>query len=79
MNKMADLTQVRDLPRILWVKDWYDLNSRTAVLLDVVEYESLIERLQVLQDIQTAEAQIAAGYGIPHAEVERRLKQTIGR
>jgi hypothetical protein len=61
------------------VKDRYYLNSRTAVLLDVVEYESLIERLHVLEDIQLAETQIAAGYGIPHAEVERRLKQRIRR
>ena len=44
-----------------------------AVLLDVGEYERLVERAEVLEDIRVAEEQIAHGEGIEHDEVERRL------
>ena len=44
-----------------------------AVLLDVGEYERLVERAEVLEDIRVAEEQIARGEGIEHDEVERRL------
>lgn len=44
-----------------------------AVLLDVAEYERLVERAEVLEDIRVAEEQIARGEGIEHEEVERRL------
>ena len=33
-----------------------------AVMLDVAEYESLIERVELLTDIQKGEAQIKQGY-----------------
>ena len=44
-----------------------------AVLLDVTEYERLVERAELLEDIRVAEEQIARGEGIEHEEVERRL------
>jgi antitoxin YefM len=47
-----------------------------AVLLDVVEYESLLERLELLQDIHTAETQIKEGKGISH---DSARKQLLGR
>ena len=50
-------------------------NGRSAaVLLDVEVYESLIEEVAVARDIRTAEAQLDAGMGIPHADVEKRLR-----
>jgi prevent-host-death family protein len=50
-------------------------NGRSAaVLLDVQVYESLIEEVAVTRDIRTAEAQLDAGMGIPHAAVEKRLR-----
>jgi len=45
----------------------------TAVLLDVVVYEALMERLALLEDIRTAEAQIVEGKLISQEEVERSL------
>jgi antitoxin YefM len=44
-----------------------------AVLLDVVEYERLIERAEVLEDIRIAEEQIARGEGIEHDVAEQQL------
>ncbi len=37
-----------------------------AVLLDVVKYEELIEKLELLQDIHTAERQMMDGKGVSH-------------
>lgn len=37
-----------------------------AVLLDVVEYETLVEKSEVLQDIHTAERQLEEGKGLGH-------------
>lgn len=37
-----------------------------AVLLDVAEYERLVERVEVLEDIRLAEEQIARGEGVDH-------------
>lgn len=37
-----------------------------AVLLDVVKYEELLEKLELLQDIHTAERQMTDGKGVSH-------------
>ena len=47
-----------------------------AVLMDVVEFETLIQRLELLEDIQTGESMIDAGKGIPH---DKALKMVLGR
>jgi prevent-host-death family protein len=46
-----------------------------AVLLDVEVYEALIDEVALLRDVRTAEAQLDAGMGIPHAIVEARLRE----
>lgn len=50
-----------------------------AVLLDVAEYETLMERLELLEDIQLAERQIEEGKSVGHDEarnaVLKRLKK----
>lgn len=43
-----------------------------AVLLDVGEYEALIERVETLEDVHAAERQMEAGEGIAHEEAEAR-------
>jgi prevent-host-death family protein len=45
----------------------------TAVLVDVVEYQSMIEKLELLQDIQLAEQQISEGKYLSDSQVEKRL------
>ena len=39
-----------------------------AVLLDIAHYEVLMERLETLQDIRTAEQQLSDGKGVPHEQ-----------
>jgi len=47
-----------------------------AVLLDVSEYEVLMRRMEVLEDIHVAEKQLSQGKGISH---ESALKKVLAR
>lgn len=44
-----------------------------AVVLDVSEYEALIDKIEFLEDVQTAEQQLDAGLGIPHEKAKRNV------
>lgn len=46
----------------------------SAVLMDVAEYELLLQKLELLTDIQIAEKQVEEGLGISHEEVKKRLR-----
>ncbi len=43
----------------------------SAILLDVKEYQSMIDKIEVLEDIKLAEEQINSGSGISHSKVKR--------
>lgn len=45
-----------------------------AVLLDVGAYDALIERLELLEDIQIAEEQIREKKTISHAQIKKQLR-----
>ena len=47
-----------------------------AVLLDVAHYETLMDRIETMQDIRAAEQQLSDGKGIPH---DRALDQALKR
>ena len=46
-------------------------------LPEEVDVDALTERLYLLQKIDDAEMEIAAGKGIPHDEVRRRLAKWL--
>jgi prevent-host-death family protein len=46
-----------------------------AVLLDVGAYEALVDEVAVARDVRAAEAQLDAGLGISHEDVEARLRE----
>lgn len=48
-----------------------------AVVVDIHEFEAMRERLSLLEDIARAEAQLAAGEGIPHEEAKARILERI--
>ena len=50
-----------------------------AVLLDVSEYEKLLAKLELLQDIHTGEDQIDSGEGIAHSVARKKALKRIGR
>lgn len=50
-----------------------------AVLLGVAEYERLVERAELLEDVRIAEEQIASGEGIEHDEARQRVLARLRR
>ena len=48
-----------------------------AVLLDVSEYERMIDKFELINDIETATKQIDEGRGIAHEKVRKHLKSRI--
>ena len=50
-----------------------------AVILDAFEYETLLERLELLTEIQAGEGQINAGRGIEHEAARKHVMETLTR
>ena len=50
-----------------------------AVMLDVSEYEDLLERLELLSDIQTAETQLQKGEGRSHQDARDKILESLDR
>ncbi len=50
-----------------------------AVLIDVSEFESMSQRLELLEDIATGEAMIDEGRGIPHKKAREMVLKRISR
>jgi len=44
-----------------------------AILLDVSEYEAMVDKIEVLEDIKLAEVQISNGLEISHQDVKKRF------
>lgn len=50
-----------------------------AVLIDVAEFESMSQRLELLEDITAGESQIDAGKGIPHTKAHKMVLERISK
>lgn len=72
----AFLRQVHDTKRPLVITQH---GKGVAVLLDVDEYEAMLEKMELLEDIQTAENQIEKGKGIEHAKAKAHVLKRIGK
>jgi antitoxin YefM len=48
-----------------------------AVLLNITEYERLVERSELAEDIRIAEAQLERGKGIDHAEAKQEVLKKL--
>ena len=44
-----------------------------AILLEVSEYEAMIDKIEILEDIKLAESQISKGLGISNKDVKKRF------
>jgi prevent-host-death family protein len=51
----------------------------SAVLLDVNDYEQMIETIEILQEINQAREELAAGKGIPHEEAMASIREHLNR
>lgn len=50
-----------------------------AVLLDAAEYEALLERADLLDDVRIAEAEVAAGKGLAHTKAKAAVLAQLRR
>ena len=75
-NAARFLQQVRETRRPLVLTQH---GKSAAVLLDVEQYESLVEELEVVRDIRKGREELARGEGIPHEDAVRALRERLGR
>lgn len=68
-NAAAVVRQVRDTKRPVVLTQ---RGKGAAVLMDVGEYEALVERVALLEDVQAAERQLEAGGGVAREGAEAR-------
>ena len=55
-------------------------NGRSsAVVIDVDEYESLLEKIELLQDVQIARQQLEQGLGIDHKSAKEMILKNINQ
>jgi len=75
-NAAGFLDQVRSTKRPLVLTQH---GKSAAVVLDVAEYEALVDELEVIRDIRQAKAELARGDAIPHEEVVAELRARLAR
>jgi prevent-host-death family protein len=68
------LKQVRDTKRPLIITQH---GKGAAVLLDVGEYESMQEKIELLKDIQVSVGQIENGEGIDHQNAKEMILKRV--
>ena len=70
------LKQVHDTKRPMIITQH---GKGVAVLLDVNEYESMQEKIELLQDIQTSISQMESGAGIGHDDAKAMVLKRAGK
>jgi antitoxin YefM len=75
-NAAELIEQLRDSGRPLVLTQ---RGHSAAVVLDVAEYERLIEELETLRDIRAAERQLKAGRAVPNREAKAELRRRLAR
>jgi prevent-host-death family protein len=73
-NAAGFLKEVRDSRRPLVLTQH---GKSAAVILDVEQYDALMEEIEVIREIKEARAQLARGEGIPHDEAIARLRARV--
>jgi antitoxin YefM len=66
--------QVREKHRPLLITH---RGKSAAVLLDVAQYEELLDQLELLQDIQAAERQVDSGLGIAQDKAREQVLRSL--
>ncbi|MFN0123226.1 MAG: type II toxin-antitoxin system Phd/YefM family antitoxin [Blastocatellia bacterium] len=75
-NAAALVQQVRDTRRPLVITQH---GRSAAILLDVGEYEKLLDKIELLQDIRVAEQEVAEGKGVSHKAALRQALEKVKR
>jgi len=75
-NAAGFLDQVRATKRPLVLTQH---GKSAAVVLDVDQYEALVDEIELIRDIRQAKEELARGEGIPHDEVVAELRARLSR
>jgi prevent-host-death family protein len=75
-NAAGFLDQVRETKRPLVLTQH---GKSAAVLLEVGQYEALVEEVEIVRDIRQAKAELASGQGVPHEGVGKELRARLSR
>jgi prevent-host-death family protein len=75
-NAAGFLDQVRSTKRPLVLTQH---GKSAAVVLDVDQYEALVDEIELIRDIRQAKEELARGEGIPHDEVVAELRARLSR
>jgi prevent-host-death family protein len=68
-NVTSFIDKVRETKRPLVITQ---RGKSAAILLDVSEYESLLQKIELLSDIQLAEKQLEEGLGMTHKDAKKK-------
>ncbi len=74
-NAASLIEQIRETKRALVLTQ---RGKSTAVVLDVGEYQRMVEELDLLRDIHTAEKQLVEGLGIEHEQARQQVVKALG-
>jgi antitoxin YefM len=69
------INQVKDTKRPLVLTQH---GKSSAVLLDVAEYEKLVEKVETIDDIRIAQREIVSGKGLEHDKALNMLLAKLG-
>jgi len=72
----ACIQQVRNSKRPVVITQH---GKSAAVLIDVAEFESMSQRLELLEDLTAGESMIDEGKGIPHNKAREMVLKRISR
>lgn len=75
-NAAAFVSQVKETKRPLILTQH---GRSAAVLLDVAEYEALVEQVELLRDVRQAEKELSEGKGIDHAQAKEKVLARMRR
>lgn len=50
-----------------------------AIVLDVAQYEAMVEEIELIRDIRRAKDDLARGEGVPHEDVVAELRARLNR
>lgn len=68
--------QVKDTRRPLVITQH---GKSSVILLDVKEYQSLLDKIEILEDIQFAEQQIDDGKGLSHSDARKHVIERLSK
>lgn len=75
-NAAKLIERVRDTGRPLVLTQ---RGHSAAVVLDVNEYENLVEEVELLRDVQLAEKQIESGKGVSNRKAKQEIRRRLQR